>query len=153
MQRSDNVKYWIEIVLWMCFIFWMSTNTFSAANTSRIIEPLIRFFVPSISTEMLTTLHAFIRKCAHLTEYMVLGLLLFRAMNASGMQTNLLKTAAYSLLIVMCFAATDELHQVFVASRTPSPVDVAIDSTGGLISQCFMYLWYRRRQVRELTNA
>ncbi|MDQ6796262.1 MAG: VanZ family protein [Chloroflexota bacterium] len=47
----------------------------------------------------------------------------------------------------MCVAygATDELHQVFVHGRGPSPVDVLIDGLGAALGLA-VYAWLARRR-------
>jgi hypothetical protein len=64
--------HWLPVVLWGLFIFTMSTSSFSAFNTSRFIEPMLRWFFPLASRETIGLLHALVRKSAHFTEYAVL---------------------------------------------------------------------------------
>ena len=74
-----------------------------------------------------------LRKCAHVTEYAVLGALLYRAL---GRET-------LALALGIGYAATDELHQHFVRGRHASPIDVAIDAVGVALG---MLVWLRGRQ-------
>jgi VanZ family protein len=126
----------------MSFIFWMSTGTFSAENTSSIIEPILRFLMPGISLQSLNIIHGLIRKCGHLTEYLILSLLLFRAFRSGSVELKTLRWAFFSIIIVTIYAAGDEFHQSFVATRTASLVDVGIDITGGIFAQGISFLWY-----------
>jgi VanZ family protein len=64
-----------------------------------------------------------LRKCAHVTEYAILGFLLLRA---TGRELP-------ALVLGVLYAASDEFHQHFVHGRHGSPVDVLIDSVGLLI--------------------
>jgi VanZ family protein len=125
----------------MLFIFWMSTGTFSSQNTSLIIEPLLRFFVPSISKEEIEIIHFAIRKLGHVSEYFVLGILLFRFFRGGSEEPLKLRWAFFSLLVVLVYAAGDEFHQSFVSTRTASPVDIGIDTFGGVLSQGASILW------------
>jgi VanZ family protein len=142
MSKEKIVKYWLAIALWMGFIFLMSTTAFSAANTSMIIEPILRFLLPGISGHAVEVAHGIIRKCAHLTEYFILGLLLYRAVRDGSADLHVISRALVALVIVAIFALTDEFHQTFVATRTASLVDVSIDTMGGFIAQCFCILRY-----------
>ena len=119
----------------MGFTFLMSTGAFSSENTSRIIEPIVRFLFPSISLHQLHLVHEAVRKLAHLTEYFVLSLLLFRAFKGDSTQDHGWRWSLSAILVVVIFAATDEFHQVFVSTRTPSIVDVGIDTIGGILAQ------------------
>jgi VanZ family protein len=64
-----------------------------------------------------------LRKCAHVTEYAILGFLLLRAIGRE----------LPALVVGILYAASDELHQHFVHGRHASAVDVLIDSVGLLI--------------------
>ena len=61
-----------------------------------------------------------LRKGAHLTEYAVLGMLLFRAVGRE----------VPAFLLGVAYAITDEVHQHFVHGRHASPFDVAFDAAG-----------------------
>ena len=73
------LRAWWPAVLWACFIFVMSTDSFSAEHTGSIIQPILRWFFPSITADQFDFIHHIIRKSAHFTEYFVFCLLLFRA--------------------------------------------------------------------------
>jgi VanZ family protein len=136
-----NVKYWMPVVLWMGFIFWMSTGTFTSENTSLIIQPILHFLMPSLSPEEIAEIHAAIRKLGHLTEYFILGILLFRAFRGESKELRSLRWAFSSFLVIVLYAASDEFHQSFVPERTSSLVDVGIDALGGIIAQGVSILW------------
>jgi VanZ family protein len=146
MTFMQRFRYWVPVVVAMAFIYWMSTDAFSAKNTYRFIDPLIRFFAPSLSRKEIYLVHALIRKLAHVTEYFILGLLLFRAFRAGSGERQWWKWAAASLAVLALYAAGDEIHQSFVSTRTPSLFDVGIDAVGGLLAQCVSVVWYRRRR-------
>jgi VanZ family protein len=126
----------------------MSTDTFSSQNTSLIIEPLVRFLLPGISEQSLALIHGLVRKAAHLTEYFILGLLLFRAFRRTFPESTPLRLALSSLAVAALVAAGDEFHQSFVATRTASVLDVGIDTVGGLLAQAVLLL--HRRHVRQV---
>lgn len=138
------IKYWLPILLWMSFIFWMSTGTFSSQNTSLIIEPLLGLLMPSLSQKEVDVIHGVIRKAGHVTEYFILGILLFRAFRNSSDKDRVWQWTFYSFLIILGYAAGDEFHQSFVPTRTASPADVFLDTSGGLLAQAVSVLWHRR---------
>ncbi len=119
----------------MIFIYWMSTAAFSSDNTSLIIEPILFFLMPSIDPEKAALIHGTIRKLGHVTEYFILGILLFRAFRSGSKEPLGWRWASYSLLACVLYAATDEFHQSFVNSRTASLADVGIDALAGVIAQ------------------
>jgi len=140
------VKYWIPLVLWMSVIFWMSTEAFSAQNTSLIIEPVIRHLIPSISQERVNTIHGAVRKLAHLTEYFILGMLLFRAFRSGSKELRMRRWAFWSIFFVVLCATADEFHQSFVSTRTASLLDIGLDALGGILAQGVSALWFFSRQ-------
>jgi len=113
MTRSRALTVWLPVFAWAAVIF-----TFSS--------------IPHLSSG-LGAWDTVLRKGAHITEYAVLGALLYRA----------LEREAAALAIGIAYAATDEFHQHFVRGRHASPVDVAIDAVGVSIG---MLVWLRARE-------
>ena len=75
-----------------------------------------------------------VRKCAHVIEYAVLALLLWRALrNTPVLGAKMLVTFGAVMLGCALFAASDEFHQTFVKSRTPSVRDVLLDIAGAIL--------------------
>ena len=138
------LKSWIPVIVVMAFIFLMSTGTFSSENTALFFGPLLRFLVPDISPQMVDLVHRAIRKSGHVAEYFILGVALFRAFRGGSRDTRAWHWALCSLLVGVLYAASDELHQSFVATRRASPIDVAIDSAGAVLAQIVCVLAYLR---------
>ncbi len=146
MSLRKKIQYWLPVFLWIGFIFWMSTSMFSAQNTYVFFEALLRFFAPSISHKEVIVVHIFIRKLAHITEYFISGLLLFRAFREGTNKRREGLWAFSSLLVVVIIAASDELHQSFVSTRTATLVDVGLDIIGGFLAQGVSVLMFRRQR-------
>ena len=151
MRFMRNFKYWVPVILGMIFIYWMSTESFSSRSTFRIIDQIIRFFVPSLSPKEIFMIHGVIRKLAHVFEYMALGILLFRAFRAGSYERRWWRWAGYSLGVVVLYAMIDEFHQLHVPVRTASIVDVVFDTLGGFLGQCISIIYYDRKRP-ELKN-
>lgn len=120
------IRQWIPVVLWGAVIFTLSTSAFTAANTGRIIDPILRWLLPGISAASVDVCHTLIRKAAHFTEYAILFWLLVRGPMA--------QRPHLALMLCVVYALTDEGHQAFVPGRTASLYDVALDSSGALFS-------------------
>ncbi|PYK74707.1 MAG: hypothetical protein DME42_04150 [Verrucomicrobia bacterium] len=101
----------------MAIIFAGSTDLMSAEHTSRIIVPLLRWFFPTISPLTLVRVEFFLRKAAHVSEYAVLAVLLYRAFVHTVFQSRRALSAGIVLLSCAAYAASDEFHQSFVPSR------------------------------------
>jgi VanZ family protein len=128
------LKYWLPVLIWLGLIFIGSTDLMSAEHTSRIIAPILRWFNPDISAETIARVQFFVRKSGHVSEYAILAILLWRALQlGAGWQTKMSILFLTAWIVCAFFAATDEFHQSFVASRTASSTDVMIDAAGALI--------------------
>jgi VanZ family protein len=134
LTNSTGKKIWRygPLVLWLLFIWFASTNEFSAANTSQILRPILLWFFPNLSEAKLAALHFLTRKLAHFTEYAVLAYLVRRALIGSPNTFLQRRWFQLSLFLVAIYALLDEFHQSFVPSRTASVYDSAIDVAGGL---------------------
>jgi VanZ family protein len=122
------LKYWLPVLAWMTFIFIGSTDLLSAEHTSRFIGPFLRWFAPDVSSATIASVQLVVRKFGHFTEYAILAVLLCRALRRGELRAN--RIFVVSFFIAAGYAALDEFHQSFVASRTGSPWDVAIDWVG-----------------------
>jgi VanZ family protein len=124
---SSRFEVWLPAIAWACTLFFLSTKIFSAANTSRIIVPVLRFVLPHASLATIALMHGLIRKTAHFTNYGILFWLLIRGPMVGRPYAALALCVAYAFL--------DEGHQIFVPGRTASLYDVALDSSGALFSR------------------
>jgi VanZ family protein len=124
----------------MIFIFLGSTDLLSAAHTSRFIGPFLRWFSPDISNATTASIQLLVRKCGHLCEYAILAALLYRAL-----RTLPERPISLAFILAAIYAALDEFHQSFVASRTGSPWDVVVDCVGALLGLLFWWFITNRR--------
>ena len=90
-----------------------------------------------------------VRKAAHVTEYAILGLLVWRALrklNPPEPSMWLWSRAGYAILFVALYATSDEINQAFVPSRQASVWDVLLDTTGGALGLLFLWIIGRWRK-------
>ena len=143
------LKNWLPVLVWVGVIFLGSTDPMSAEHTSRFIVPFLRWLKPNISAETLASIHFILRKCAHVGEYAVLGLLLLRAATLMTNFRQSIPILYVSVLGVCLFvAATDEFHQTFVASRGASVRDIMIDSGGVILGLLIASIFRMNRLIR-----
>jgi VanZ family protein len=136
------LKFWLPVLAWMIFIFIGSTDLLSAEHTSRFIGPFLRWFSPDVSDATIASIQLVVRKCGHLTEYGILGALIYRALRLYGE-----RIFGVAFIIAALYAALDEFHQSFVASRTASPWDVTIDCIGA-VAGLALYSFLRNRELK-----
>ncbi len=92
-----------------------------------------------------------VRKGAHLSEYAVLALLLWRARAKSLTKAPTpwdWPLASQTILLVMLYAASDEFHQRFVPTRQASVADVLIDTCGGILGLTCLFAFHRLRLTK-----
>jgi VanZ family protein len=123
MSMRTGLLAWLPVLAWAGLIF-----AFSAQADLR--------FVPDASLDFV------VRKIGHMGVFGILALLIWRALAST---THLRRPWAWGIVLAGLYAATDELHQGFVAGRHPSPVDVTIDATGALIAVAIVLVILRRR--------
>ena len=145
-------RYWLPVLIWMIVIFSASADTDSSGRTSRIIGPIVRWLFPDISDPAFDLVVLITRKWAHLVEYAILALLLWRAfrrpVKADPRPWNW-PLAGRVILLAALYAATDECHQIFVRSRYGAVLDVLIDTVGAAAGILLLWAVGRRRQRRS----
>ena len=114
------VRYWAPFLLWASVIFLFST-------------------MPTTSTSEVHWEDFIIKKSAHMIEYGVFAMLLYRALKEFGYpKTRLFITV---LLVAVAYGASDELHQSFTPGREPRLRDVVIDTIGATFSLWIITRW------------
>jgi len=121
------IKLWLPVFLWCGLIFYLSS-------------------IPGLKI-LYGIFDLILRKIAHMTEYFVLTLLLYRAFKKSFRMTfgNLLFWSAFLSFI---YSLSDEYHQTFVSNRSGNLIDVSIDLIG-ILPAVFIYLEYRKKETVE----
>jgi VanZ family protein len=149
---SSWLRAWWPALLWAVLIFGASTDVLSTEHTGRFIEPFLRWLFPTFSEDTIILLHEFIRKIAHVCEYAIFVLLLFRGIRRrrSGWHWSWALTAwglaaAYSLL--------DEFHQTFVPSRGASIWDSCLDSASAFVTLLIVFFLFRRYQRHKVEDV
>ena len=121
---------WLLLFVVLAGIFCLSTSAFSADHTAQIFGPF----------------NHIARKAAHVTEYAVLFLVLRWTLNKLMPRRNVFAVAVLAVVIATAYAASDEIHQMFVPNRGPSVFDVCWDASGAVLGAC---LWAAARALRR----
>ena len=131
-NRKKRLFPLVITILIMAFIFLQSAlpADLSKEESNLIVQALIEFL--HVDPKVLSFA---VRKCAHFTEYLLLGLSLFATVREydpvrlEGGE-RLRRTALLSWGIGALYALTDEAHQAFVPGRSCEIRDMLIDSCG-----------------------
>lgn len=86
-----------------------------------------------------------VRKTAHFTIYLILGLLV--SIVLIGKNLNIKQIIIYGVLICMVYAITDEIHQIFVSGRSGEIRDVIVDTCGSTIGILLNTIINRKRII------
>lgn len=141
-KTRSFLKYWLLPLAWMSLIFFGSSDAKSYTHSSRIIVPLLHWLFPHMTEQHVELIHHLCRKCAHLTEYAVLAFLLWRAIRKpvrNDPRPWQWRHASLAIFIVFLYASTDEFHQRYVATRTPTVTDVFIDTSGATAGMILLW--------------
>ena len=128
----------ISLILWMIVIFSFSSADAnkSTGTSDKVLTTMIEIKdkiadqeTPISEKEIIVKNSSFyVRKIAHITEYLILGLLMFNALK----QFNILNIY-YAIILCILYSCTDEFHQLFINGRSGSFKDVLIDTIGILL--------------------
>jgi hypothetical protein len=103
------LEFWFPPIIWAILIF-----SFSSKSVPTTSEVYWQDFV--------------IKKTAHIIEYAIFSVLIYRGFINSGV--NQKQARLYSVLLAIIYALTDEFHQSFTPGRQPRIRDVIIDTIG-----------------------
>ena len=146
-----NVKNLALLIAWMCFIFYMSGKTADASTKdSDFVINLLNSLGLNFSGNFGEFASVIVRKGAHLTEYMILCLLIYNVLS-DYMEIGR-KVFIYSVIGVFLYACSDELHQSFVPGRAGRFTDVLIDTTGGIIGVFVVMVYHKIKKRKNLIN-
>jgi len=139
-------KYWarfflIASIVTAALIFWFSSkkgddsqamSNLVTLNVARTLRPdfmEMSFKARQSYLEMLSTI---VRKNAHFCEFMLLGFNLMGTIRFYFPELTDGGCRLRAMGIAVLYAASDELHQLFISDRASQVLDVLIDSAGSL---------------------
>lgn len=133
--------YFLPVILTMILIFLFSAQQSDISNelSGGILSIILNFIsniVPFLNIDI-DLLHTIIRKSAHFTIYFILGFLTINAFFKNDF--SLKKAITLTIIICVCYAITDEIHQLFIEGRSGQIKDVFIDSLGSTLA-IFIYV-------------
>src|SRR5260370_34876517 len=142
------LRRWRRALCWAAVIWEFSTEHLSSAAPSRGSEPVLRWLLSSASARTIRYIHRLIRKAAHVTEYFVFSLMLFRAFR--GKERGWRITWMVEAIVVAAFyPGLDEVHQAFVPGREARWPDSMLDNIGARIGQPVLWMWFRQKSKSQ----
>jgi VanZ family protein len=162
-SRRDDTDWrwwfavWAPVVLAIAMICAESTNTFSSQNTSSWLRPIVERWLGVFKDNAWNSFHHYLRKSGHFIGYGTVGFTFLRAwlhtLARRGPSTLLswrLESSILAIFSTAVIASCDEFHQTFLPSRTGTPIDVLLDSTGAFALCLLIWLicWSKRTRER-----
>ena len=148
LRKSRKLVLLLVLLLWMLLIFSFSAQPYQSQNMQPWLQSVLSFeriprylyhiqlhyggHLISIKSLGLTGfVEFFIRKSAHVTEYAVLGVLVYQTLRL--IFPRVWGISLISISLCYLYAITDEYHQSFVVDRTPLFADVLLDACGAIL--------------------
>ena len=140
---KKKIISWSLFILWLFVIFFFSSQ--NGTSSSNLSNSVLNSFVSILPVKIDISIFSFsIRKLAHFTEYLILGIL---TLNLLNLETKLnKKKIMIGILFCIMYACTDEFHQLFVSGRVGSILDILIDSCGSSFGICLYLLWKNKKE-------
>lgn len=138
MKKKLCILAFVPMLLMMLLIWGFSSNTgdTSSKQSSGIVSRVISFAEKVTGTELTEEerlcweerIHTPVRKMAHMTEYMIFSWTV--AFPFLLYQKRKEWISRVTVVFCICYAALDEIHQLFVPDRSGQIKDVCIDGIG-----------------------
>lgn len=143
-MRRKNILYILLICLMLVFIWGNSAlpGEISGEISKGFLKQLL-----SIFGRFGEKAEFVLRKCAHFSEFCVLGVLLIGWMNAMGQRG--IHRIAHAGFLGLIAACVDETIQIYSPGRYSSLLDVWVDSAGVLVGILLMMLLLHRISRRK----
>lgn len=150
---------WLLVIAIALVIFFFSdmdgTSSMKMSNGftywfMRLFHPDYDMLSPDKQEEIFHLFVFIVRKTAHFTEFAAFGISLMLLIHKYQVRHGLL----WTWIIGTLYAGTDELHQYFKGTRTPSLRDVAIDSAGVLAGALMIaFIFWLFARIKENKTA
>lgn len=156
-MKKRKIIFAVLALLWMGIIFSFSARNGeqSSSDSNKVGTVLGKLLIPQFTewtdkmqVEFAVKIDHIVRKTAHVTEYAVLGFLLAQAFMED--KAKLLFRIIMPWCIGALYAATDEIHQLFIPGRSGQISDVLLDSVGVLIGVMVVNIWDKLKSRSKL---
>lgn len=138
MKKTNNLTL---LIIWMIVIFIMSS--FNATESSEQSGFIVNVLSDLLNIKNIEILSLIIRKLAHFTEYLILGMLAINCFKDYDIKHIFI----ISLIFCIIYAGSDEIHQLFIIGRSGNIIDVTIDSFGALSGITMYYYLILKRKI------
>lgn len=148
-----KIILWLLVILTCVMIFNFSSKVANKSNKqSEVVVEKVEDIVTEITDKELSNtekeqLHNFTRKQGHFIEFLLLGF--FSLLLARCYEFSIKKSLLITLLFVLFYACTDEIHQIFIDGRDGNLKDVFIDFLGGVAGTAIVLPIELKKQTKK----
>ena len=147
MKKSIVYVLWL---FWLFIIFYLSNQpgNISGGESSHLIYNTLHFIYTCLNldtshlNEIILIIHNPLRECMHSLEYLILGVLTINLLIQTQVKENKM---IITILFCFIYAATDEIHQLFILGRTFEYFDILMDMVGTLIGTLITKLIWKHK--------
>lgn len=138
MKKYINYKLLIVItIMIIIFIFSHDSGSISTIKSNILVDGFYNILNFNINRRLLTKI---IRKSAHISLYALLGF------SVSNYLIDFNKKIYInSILFILIYSISDEVHQLFIPNRSGSIIDILIDLIGGIIGIILWRIYEEKR--------
>ncbi len=128
------LRRWLPVGLWGGVVLFLSTGAGSGQHTEWLLRPWLVWFWPDLAGMEWREIHHFIRKGAHVLQFFVLALLLWRAVRVPpAWKIGRPGLAVAVLAVSLVLGLASEGIQIFTPERGAGWSDVLLDLAGGAL--------------------
>lgn len=157
LSKNKKVFSGLLVIIWLIVIFsFSSQNGVKSTNTSDIVTSMVVNVTTNVTNKELSREEVkkkvedstfYIRKTAHFTEYLILGVLVLNFLSTYGKINK--RMLIIALIFCYLYAVSDEIHQIFMPGRTAKVLDTFIDGAGAFLG---IMLFNFFQKCRNLSN-
>lgn len=132
-------RWGLAALLMVCVIWGNSLVPGTGSGSlSLAVMDAIHGFLRGLGLPYAWVTNFVVRKCAHFTEYMVLGIIATHAFDIKG--SHRLATVLATAVFLVAVPSIDETIQLFVPGRSGMVTDVLIDCSGAFTGVLLRYV-------------
>jgi VanZ family protein len=113
-KRENHLQgflWWLPVIIWAGVIFYMSTKTFGAPFSNRLLRDVLGFLHVEVSHHTFYWLATGFRKLGHFTEYSIFAIFLYHAIGDGHRSAWNPRKALTCIILAGLYSLTDEFHQ------------------------------------------
>ena len=154
----------ILVIIWMVLIFFFSNmnSDLSNENSQSIIITIINKIDEIIksseevilrhhSKEFIETANFIFRKLCHISEYLVLSVLILNFLSILKKYT-IKKNILIAMIVSILYSISDEFHQIFISGRSGQVMDVLIDTFGAIVGAILFCFIFNKKMSNKENN-